>query len=325
MIRNFLRSHGFGPWLFETFWAPTRPWGYGVTGSVQFIRGLRAMKRAASQLPPVRPGTGGPELAVTILTGNEYWFQSAFCAHSLANACEGRIRLRVCDDGTLRSRQARLLARIFPTATFVTHQDTEHALEAALPRTRFPLLRQARDKTPMLRKLVDLRSTSQAWQLSLDGDMLFFRPPEFLFDCQQSKSCCYMLDAVDGYIFPPEGLAQLAGRPVPPNMNAGLVALRDDEIDWEEVERWCRSFTPAQREHRLFEQSLTAILLSRMDAQPAPVGDYVIVHRPNDIRPPGATMAHYIIRGKLPYFTREWRDYLAGADKSFQFGKVATE
>ena len=312
MIRQDLRRKGLGRWWFGVYWDPSKPWGYGLRPALRFIAGTWAMKRSARALQPVPMTDAAPLLAATFMTGAQYWHQTVFCAHSLATACEGRVTLRIFDDGTLKPAEAACLRQALPQATLIGADEVRQALERELPRARFPLLRQTRDRMPMLRKFVDLRISSRAWQLYLDSDMLFFQRPDFLIACERQRTSCYMVDVANGYILPPEELNRLAGCLVPLNANAGVVSLRDDEIDWDEIEDWCRQLPTDLREHRLFEQTITSILLARAAAQPAPPADYAMVATPDGLRPPDATLAHYIIRGKYPYLTREWRGYRAG-------------
>jgi hypothetical protein len=268
------------------------------------------MMRAAKQLLPISPRPGQNCFEASFMTGRRFWHQTAFCAHSLAGQLGGGAKFAFYDDGSLSAEHVETLRRLFPNAVVHGAGETYAQLEQHLPVSKFPLLHEVRDHSVMFRKLFDLRGGNRGWQLYLDSDMLFFARPVFLEECARRRRACYMKDAVFGYCMDSGEMTRLAGLPIPRNVNAGIVGLDNDLIDWERVENWLGQIPRAIRMNRLFEQTLTAMILSRFAPVPAPEEDYVIVCDPASAPPEKATLLHYIQHSKWLYLSREWRRYL---------------
>src|SRR5205807_842952 len=88
------------------------PWQQWLTA-----RGRAAMIAAAARLPvrPLRgasdePGT--PEIA--FLSGERFWYQTAFCLWSLVEHADGPLRVAIYDDGSFNPALAAEARRLFP-------------------------------------------------------------------------------------------------------------------------------------------------------------------------------------------------------------------
>ncbi|MEB3354650.1 MAG: glycosyl transferase, partial [Cyanobacteriota bacterium] len=150
------------------------PRGYFRTGAWQ-----RQMEQAATRLPVLSPSgpASGPLLEVWFLTGERFWYQTAFCAWSLARHCHRELVLHLVDDGSLKPEQEQRLRRLFPAGKTRWKQEVALELEQHLPVNRFPVLRQRWGDYINIRKLTDIHLASSGSKLVLDSDMLFFRRP----------------------------------------------------------------------------------------------------------------------------------------------------
>ena len=175
-------------------------------------------------------------LEVQMLTGKKYWYQTAFCLHSLQQVAGREVVPVVHDDGTLQKEHAEVFQRICRGARIDWLAEIESRIERVLPRAKFPFLRKRRDELPLIRKITDIHAGREGWRLFLDSDLLFFRKPEFLLDWWDGPShSIHAVDVINAYGYPLEVLAQVGGRPVPEMVNTGITGLKSDEIDWE---RW---------------------------------------------------------------------------------------
>ena len=100
---------------------------------------LSLSKNEKTQLKP---------LEVQVLTGKKYWYQTAFCLHSLGQVAGREIVPMVHDDGSLQPEQIEVFRRICPKATVESRAEIEERIERALPRAKFPFLRKRRDELP---------------------------------------------------------------------------------------------------------------------------------------------------------------------------------
>lgn len=185
-IRQIAGQLGLGRALYRVYYAPRafarRCAREGALNLWLAARGRRAMERAARRLPAAASGSGPDVPAVYFLTGRKFWYQTAFCAHSLLRHADRPLRVVMLDDGTLSSPVAAALRAVLPGVQLVPAADIGRRLDQALPADRFPTLRRRRIEYPHLRKLTDVHAGSSGWKLVLDSDMLFFRPPTVMTD-----------------------------------------------------------------------------------------------------------------------------------------------
>jgi hypothetical protein len=270
-----------------------------------------AMRRAAAHLPPAHlPDWGLALPPIRFLTGARFAHQTAFCARSLTLACGTRLRLEFFDDGSLTPEQnARLLA-LFPDARIHSAADSQARLARFLPAARYPVLHELRSRSPLMRKLLDLRAGFTGPSLYLDSDMLFFKKPDLLLDWLRNPAGEYhMHEPGDSgaYVDSREILAQQLGLTPPAGVNTGILALDDSAFDWPALEALARRFTPAQRRHIWAEQTLTACHLAARPSRPLPAADYRVCTSRRDLAGAPPILRHYVYKAKMPYLQREWR------------------
>jgi len=271
-------------------------------------RGRRAMERGAGELPPVAAAVPADAPAVHFLTGAKFWYQTAFCVHSLLVHVGRPLRVAVLDDGTLTAEHAAALRRVIPGLRVMGAAEIQNRLDEHLPAARFPTLRQRRLVYPHLRKLTDVHAGSAGWKLVLDSDMLFHRRPEFLSGWLHAPDRpCHMLDVENAYGYSAGLMAELAGTPVPDRVNVGICGLRSDAIDWDRLEHWCRVLLEREGSHYLQEQALTAMLVAGQSRAKAPAAEYVVRPTRAESLCPTAVLHHYVAESKAWYFRFGWR------------------
>ncbi len=281
------------------------PINYWLTG-----RGRKAMKRAAWQLRPAQMTAAPDAPAVHFLTGSKFWYQTAFCAHSLLTHAGRPLRLVVIDDGTLTEKQAAALARALPGLEIVWAADIMQRLDKFLPATRFPVLRQRRLVYPHLRKLTDVHAGETGWKLVLDSDMLFHGCPIFLLDWLTAPDRpCHMVDIENAYGYSAKLMNELVAAPIPERLNVGICGLRSDAIDWCILEHWCRTMLEREGSHYLQEQALTAMLASAEPRAAAPSHQYVVRPTRAETERPTAILHHYVAESKAWYFRFAWQRF----------------
>jgi len=312
-MRTLLRNLGLGLILYRIYHVPAGILRDSVKagGPLQArrtARGRAEMEAAARDLaPPVVPA-GAIPIAVHLLTGRRFWFQSAFCLHTLST-CAGRpVHPVIYDDGSLSPEDAGCLARLFPAARAVPISESESKLDRFLPRDRFPALRDWWGRNPNIRKLVDPHIGSRGWKLVIDSDLLFFREPAFLAGwCDSPRAPLHAVDVQSSYGYPRRLLEELAGSPVADLVNSGLCGLDSGALDWERIELWCRALIERGGRSYYLEQALVAMLLAGRACSVAPAADYVTLPRPPEALECRAVMHHYVDDSKRWYFQHNWR------------------
>lgn len=270
-------------------------------------RGRLAMAAAAHHLPPL-PAPAPEAPGVAFLTGRRFWYQTAFCFWSLCQQAGRTLRAAFYDDGTCDDSLAAECARLFPGSCFHRRAEVETYLDQVLPASRYPTLRARRLEYSNLRKLTDVHVGAHGWRLVLDSDMLFFRRPDLLLAWLDAPNRpLHMTDVQDAYGYSRALMESIVGAPVPRRLNVGLCGLRSDEIDWDQLESWCRRLQEAAGTSYYQEQALVAMMLTGRQCAVAPAKDYILMPSENEARHPVAVMHHYVDLSKRGYFRHAWR------------------
>jgi hypothetical protein len=275
-------------------------------------RGDRAMQAMAARVAPL-PLPAPPDDAppCRFLTGERFAHQTVFCARSFEWACGTHCRIEIFTDGSLRSEHAELMRRAFPCVVVHDDRATRDRLEQHLPLSRFPRLRAMREHSPLMRKVIDLHAGFRGPSLSLDSDMLFFRRPQALIDWMANPAHeCYMSQSGDALAADRMSLEKTLGITLLPGVNSGIVAIHDDAVDWDDLERAAAALTEDHRRHWWAEQTLIAYHVSRRNARPLPVADYRLCNSRADLIGPLPVLRHYVHKAKAPYAAAEWRAWL---------------
>jgi hypothetical protein len=127
------------------------------------------------QTSDIRPPVSDRPLEIHVLTGNKFWYQTAFCLWSLAKTSGREVRAVVHDDGSLRREQAEQMQRVFPGTRVEWIDEAEAKLNRLLPESSYPVLRRRRRELPLMKKILDVHAGGTGWNLFMDADLLFFR------------------------------------------------------------------------------------------------------------------------------------------------------
>ncbi|RXK56521.1 glycosyl transferase [Oleiharenicola lentus] len=273
-------------------------------------RQRQLMIEAARHLPELPQPANAPRVALHLLTGKRFLYQAAFCLHSFARHSGAAIEAHVYDDGSFDEDLLSELARLGPGVVFHPMAETSAKLDALLPESRFPVLRERWRNYPNIRKLTDPHLGSTGWKLVIDSDLLFFRRPDFLLAwCAAPDRPLHAVDCAESYGYSRSLLEKLAGAPIPPLVNVGLCGLRSELLDWNELEAWCAELIAREKTSYYLEQALVAMLVAR--TQPcaiAPAGDYLTKPDRAEGMQPRAVMHHYVAESKRWYYRHGWRE-----------------
>lgn len=287
----------------NSFFADGGPWQQRRTAL-----GRQAMEDAVQRLPALTKPADGRPLELHLLTGERFWYQTAFCLHTFAAHAGRTLAPVIYDDGTLGRRHRDPLARLFPEIRFVSAQETLAKLDVLLPEARFPALRDRWRHYPNIRKLTDPHLGSAGWKLVLDSDLLFFRSPGLLVDwLEDPRAPLHAVDCITSYGYSRPLLDGLAGAPLAELVNVGLCGLRSESLDWERLEHWCRTLIDRERTNYFLEQALVAMLVAGRECVIASATDYVTRPRPPEAHACTAVMHHYVADSKRWYFQDNWR------------------
>lgn len=278
-------------------------------------RAKLAMEAAAYKLKPLPNFDHDTALEIHFLSGKKFWYQTCFCAYSMAEYSHVPLRLVIYDDGSLDHGDQAEFKRIFPQVQIVSKEVIQARLETYLPQQQFPYLRERRLTYPNLRKLTDIHIASVGWKLVLDSDMLFFRSPTLLLDWLRSPQApCHMVDVETAYGYSPSLMASLAGTPIPDRINAGICGLNSSALDWDELEFWCKTMIEQEGTHYYQEQAMVAMLMARQPCTIAPKSDYIILPDRTEVLAPTAILHHYVADSKPWYFRYGWKNALPSPD-----------
>jgi hypothetical protein len=266
------------------------------------------MVAAALDLPPLPLADPDTPLTVHLLTGRLFWYQTAFCLHSLIRTVGTPLRAEIYDDGTIDAEVAGWLGRLGPAVTIHPQSEIIARLDRHLPAARFPVLRERWVNYPNIRKLTDVHAGSTGWKLVIDSDLLFFRTPQFLLDwLRRPVRPLHAVDCEESYGYSRPLLQRLAGAPIPSLVNVGLCGLRSESLDWTELEAWCAELIARERTSYYLEQALVAMLAARQPCAVAPAADYLTLPGRDEVGSPRAVMHHYVANAKRWYFRTGWR------------------
>lgn len=312
-LQSLARDLNLGKLLYRGYYAPKgflekcSNRGY-LNIAIDHFERLK-MEQAAYKLPTVKEyALSLPPLEIHFLSGKKFWYQTCFCAYSMAQQVQVDLRPIVYDDGTLESKYVHEIKRIFPNAKIVSVKEIDAHIEQYLPESKFPYLRERRLNYPNMRKLTDIHVGSRGWKLVLDSDMLFFRSPTFLLNWLQSpQKSCYMVDTETSYGYSEALMSSLTETTIPERLNVGICGLKSEDIDWEQLEFWCKTTIEKEGKHYFQEQALTAMLLANKDCVVAPAFDYQVMPAKEEAIHPKAILHHYVSNSKPWYFRYCWK------------------
>lgn len=271
-------------------------------------RNRKQMEKAAYRLQPIQVASELPPVEIHFLTGQKFWYQTCFCAYSMAQVSDRPIRPIIYDDGSLKQKYQNAFRKVFPDGVIHQLSDIEARLDQALPSERFPNLRERRLRLPIMRKLTDIHAGTTGWKLFLDSDMLFFRRPSFLLNwLENPQYSCHMVDVLQCYGYSQALMSELTQSILPDKLNSGISGLESNHIDWEQLEDWCKTMIEREGTHYYQEQALTAMLMTNRPHLPVPAEEYVVLPSLSEAQQPRAVLHHYVSDTKTLYFRYGWK------------------
>jgi len=281
----------------------------GLRETVRVWLAMRAMQKAACDLPPIPVGAYATDKpAIAFLTGQRLWFQTAFCLHTFLKHSILRPPVLVLSDGTLSAGQATILASLFPGIRIESTAETTARVAVALPPDRYPVFNRFLPKHILLRKLAHVHPPGSPPRLFLDSDMLFQSRPVALEEWLLSPTRpVFMTDVINAYGYPLDVLADLAGAEIPERLNTGVSGLPSGFIDWSKLETWLETLITKHGTSYYMEQALFALSTAGCDYTALDTRDYVVA--PDQVVAANArgVLHHYVNLSKPFYFRQAWR------------------
>ena len=270
----------------------------------------RQMEEGAWKLNPVEVTSDEPPLEIWFLTGKGFWYQSAFCAWTLAHQSGREISVSLVDDGTLSDRHEEGIRRLFPNGTTVRKEEITDKVETLLPIEKFPVLRQRWIDYVNIRKLTDIHLGSTGHKLVLDSDMLFFdKPTEMLdwWDQKENDELCLMTDCEESYGYSRPLMEKLTGATIPKLLNVGVCGSSSEQMDWEKLESWSAALVEKEGTSYFLEQALVAMMAATEKHRVMPVETYITFPSRETVLNKGGILQHYVSDSKPSYFGDAWK------------------
>lgn len=319
-LQQLAKTLHLGPLLYRSYHAPK---GFlkecqhkGISNMALNYWSRQQMEFAAYRLPTITADDTKETVEIYFLTGRKFWYQTCFCAYSMSQNSDINLQPVVYDDGTLEQKYVDEIRRIFPNAKIVSATEIAEQLEQSLQVKHFPYLRERRDNYPNIRKLTDVHLNSAGWKLVLDSDMLFCRRPDTLIDWLMNPTTpCYMVDTETSYGYSLKLMESLAGNKLADRVNVGICGLNSSEIDWAQLEYWCKVLIENEGTHYYQEQALVAMLMAGQKCLVVDEADYIVMPEQEEVITPQAVLHHYVADSKSWYFRYGWRHVLGIENK----------
>ncbi|MET4083616.1 hypothetical protein ABIB40_003588 [Pedobacter sp. UYP30] len=267
----------------------------------------KAMIKAAKILPPVKSfPTGYP---IHFLTGKKFIHQTLFCIHSLAKHNTNEYKFILVDDGTF---DRKLLCRIklqLPGVEIIETKTIEANLAKKLPQDKYPNINLKRQVYPHLKKLTDIHTlNSNEYKLVLDSDMLFWdKSPEIENWLRKPTDAICIQDCQQSYGYRETTMEKLTGADIPDMINVGLIGLKSDSINWDDIELWIGELENSEGTSYFLEQALTAMILSKKKVIILNKTAYIVNPDNKAIACKQGILHHYVDLSKEFYLKKAWR------------------
>lgn len=175
--------------------------------------------------------------------------------------------ITIHDDGTLTAADKALLDGHLDRCQIIDKALADETMAERL--AAYPLCRQMRARKAFYcaLKLFDPAEYAKAAVILLiDSDVLFFQRPGELLTCVRQNRPCFNSDYQDAYAEKTEDLQRRFGMNLLPKVNMGLAVMRRADYDLEFMERYFSHFPYEIRDVNRHEQTLYALLMSRLGA-----------------------------------------------------------
>jgi hypothetical protein len=189
----------------------------------------------------------------------------------------------------------------------------EAHLDHCLPDGRFPVLRAQRRSLVFLRKLLDAHAGRTGPALVLDSDVLFFRRPiELINWLARPAGFLALRDTGTFYGYSEALLREVVSGPLPPRVNAGVVAIPDRSgIDWEWLERAVERLVAREGLSYYLEQVIDAMIYRHGQLDYLDPARYVVNPSTSATRAQSYVMGHFVAASRMNYLKFGWRQVWA--------------
>lgn len=263
------------------------------------------------QISEIRPPASERPFEIHMLVGTRFWFMAAYAMVSLQRQIDRAVHVHLYDDGSLKVKQREKLETLASAATFHDRSGIDARIEQHLPEERFPFIRERLRNYPNLKKLTDPHVGSTGAKLVMDADILFFGPPDELLrwsDNPDDIVCA--TDVTESYGYSRPLMEEVAGAPVPVAINVGITGLQSENLDWEELESWCRELITREKTNYYLEQALVAMLCARRPFTQLGLDRYITGPSSAEVLAEEGAMQHYVDLSKKNYFRHVWRQFV---------------
>lgn len=251
-----------------------------------------------------------PAIEVSLMTGRKHAPLTMLALISLGRAAGRTVRPVIHSDGTLSAEDRGRLQTLFPRASFPNPEETREALDRTIPLKTHPFLRRVREGYLNLRKLTDIHAISRGWTVVLDSDVVFYRKPAELLRAADERRWAHMVDCQTSYGCPVSLLDKLAGCPVHPQLNAGLLHINSRDIDWDFLERSTRTILAQAGFSYYLEQALLALLMAQKKGGTFQAEEYLVNPSEFQVKEKRETAHHFVDRSIFHFYRYGWQELI---------------
>jgi len=276
-------------------------WEYGL-----MQHNMAEMDKCSQKLTSVISYEDG--YPVYFLTGKKYLFQTLYCIKSLVNVSSEKFKFILVDDGTFDLAFIKKIEHQIQNVVIITQEIISKNLIAALPKDQFPMLHKKRAEYPHIKKLTDIHTLGGNWKIVLDSDMLFWDTPSDLINWLKAPDCnIYMQDCVESYGYSQLLMEKLCGKSVPKQVNVGIIGLNSGDINWGNIETWCKNLEENEGTSYYLEQAITAMHLSGKTGIALSPQKYIVNPSASEVEKANGVLHHYVDISKAQYFNKAWK------------------
>ena len=214
------------------------------------------------------PSSSG--LEVHMLLNHPRVSEGAWCLYSFAHFLAKPCRFIVHSDGSLDERDIKSLKLLFPGLRIVTRSEADTRVLDEFVRRRLHKCAKLRQNYVHSLKLFDSYFYSEsAYFVTLDSDILTYRPPQLIADLAHRGQCFFSEDNDYRVCVSRLEFEQLAGSSLSANCNCGLLGVAKPVVDLDIIERWLENsnFWPNNKASYYAEQTIWSLLMARTRAE----------------------------------------------------------
>ncbi|NTE04811.1 glycosyl transferase [Agrobacterium tumefaciens] len=278
----------------------------GLMSYRKMLAGKQEMRKASALLPAIVSIPDG--YRIYFLTGQDYLYQTLFCAFSLTKVSKTPFQFILIDDGSFDQDLTNQATTQMPGVKIITKEEIMANLEAKLPAKDYPYLHNKRKVYPHIKKLIDVHTLEDGdYKLVLDSDMLFWNEPKEIIDWLKNPTgTLHMIDCEESYGYNKNLMELLCKAKIPEMVNVGTIGLNSKSINWMTVEYWAKTLEETEGASYFLEQALSAMIIANQNQIQLDGAEYLV--NPNEHQIKNQTkLYHYVDISKKYYFEIAWR------------------